>query len=186
MKRYFLLMGLLMLANVQAGELYRSIDKDGKVHYSDSPLPGTEDVEALKLGKEPVPFESLPYETQRAMQNFPVTLYTFPDCGSVCQQARDLLGKRGIPFSEKSSVTQKDLDAFRKESGDSQFPAVTIGKTWVKGFQAEEWNNELDFAGYPKKAPTPGPKPSARPAPTPPETTPAPPEPTPAPPAQPY
>jgi hypothetical protein len=30
-------------------------------------------------------------------------------------------------------------------------PALTIGKTWLKGFQAEQWNNELDFAGYPKK-----------------------------------
>jgi glutaredoxin len=164
MKIVFLLTSLLLAINLQAGELYRSIDKDGKVHYSDSPLPGTDDVEELKLGKEPVPDESLPYETQRAKQNFPVTLYTFPDCGSACQQARELLSKRGIPYSEKSLVKQEDIDAFRKDSGDNQVPAVTIGKTWLKGFLATQWNSELDIAGYPKKDMTYRPKPATPPA----------------------
>ena len=121
------------------------------MHYSDSPLKGSEDVEKLKLGNEPVPDENLPYETRVAMQNFPVTLYSFPDCGSICAEARDLLNKRGIPFTEKSLVKKEDIDAFRNASGDSLLPAATIGKTWLKGFLAEQWNNELNFAGYPKK-----------------------------------
>ncbi len=166
MKRALLLMSLLMLTSVQAGELYRSIDKEGKVHYGDRPLEGTEDVEALKLGKEPSSDESsLSYEAQQAMKNFPVTLYSYPDCGSVCQQARDLLSKRGIPFTEKSLVMQDDFVALRRDSGDSKLPALTIGKTWIKGFLAEQWNNELDFAGYPKSALTyRPPRPAAPPA----------------------
>ncbi len=150
MKQVFLLMSLLMLANAQAGELYRSIDKAGKVQYGDSPYADTEDVHELKLGKEPVPEEILPYETQRAKENFPVTLYTFPACGSSCQMARDFLNKRGIPYAEKSLVTKEDIDAYRLAAGDSRYPGLNIGKTWLKGFQAEQWNNELDFAGYPK------------------------------------
>ncbi len=150
MKRSLLLVSLLLLANAQAGELYRSIDKDGNVHYSDRPLSGAEDVAAVKVDKERIPEESLPYETQRAKQNFPVTLYSFPDCGPTCKEAKDFLTKRGIPFTDKSLVKQEDIDAFRKASGDSQVPALTIGKTWVKGFLAEQWNKELDYAGYPK------------------------------------
>ena len=153
MKPLLLLCGVLLFGNVQAGELYRSIDSSGKVHYSDKPLPEAEDVEELKLGGEPAPDESLPYETQRAKQNFPVTLYVFPDCGPACQLARDLLSKRGIPFAEISLEKKEDVDAFRKASGDSQVPALTIGKTWIKGFLAEQWHKELDFAGYPKSAP---------------------------------
>jgi glutaredoxin len=152
MKKLFVLVSLLVLANVQAGELYRSVDKDGKVHYSDTPYMGTEDIEALKVDKAPTADAPLSYETQRAKQYFPVTLYTFPDCGSVCKQARDLLVNRGIPFTDKSLVSQEDIDAFRKNSGDSQLPAMTVGKTWLKGFLAEQWNSELDNAGYPKKA----------------------------------
>lgn len=151
MKKFLLLGCLLVLANVQAGELYRSIDKDGKVHYSDTPLEGSEDFEKLKLAKDPALNEDLPYETQRAKENFPVTLYTQTNCGSACQSARDLLIKRGVPFMDKSLVKQEDIDAFRKASADGQIPAVTIGKTWLKGFQAEQWNSELDIAGYPKK-----------------------------------
>ncbi len=162
MKRVFLAMGLLLLANAQAGELYRWVDKEGRVHYGDAPLPGSEDAELLKLGSEPTPSEDLPYETRRALQNFPVTLYTFPACGSACQQARDLLTKRGIPFTEKSLVNQEEIDAFRKESGDSQMPALTIGRTWLRGLLAEQWNKELDFAGYPQAAPAYRPRRAAR------------------------
>jgi hypothetical protein len=64
---------------------------------------------------------------------------------------RDLLVKRGIPFTEKSLVMKDEFDAFRNDSGDSRLPALRLGKNWVKGFQPEQWNNELDFAGYPKK-----------------------------------
>lgn len=173
MKAIFLLLGLLLMVNTAVAELYRSIDKDGKVHYSDTPLMGSEDVERLKSVKEPVPDTSLPYETQRAMQNFPVTLYSFPKCGSACQQAREMLNKRGIPFTEKSLVEQKDIDEFRKASGDSQIPALTVGKTWLRGFQEEQWNNELDFAGYPKKNLAYRPQPVAPPAQPEEEVTPA-------------
>jgi hypothetical protein len=160
-KSLLLLLSLLMLVNAQAGELYRSIDKDGKVHYSDSPLAGSEDVERLKLEKEPVPDESLPYETQRAMQNFPVTLYIFPGCGSPCQLALEFLSKRGVPYTEKNLQSKEEMDAYSKLAGDTQLPAATIGKTWLKGFQAEQWNNELDYAGYPKSAPAYHPRPAA-------------------------
>jgi hypothetical protein len=60
------------------------------------------------------------------------------------------LSKRGIPFSERNLSKQADIDTFRKESGDNQIPAITVGKTWFKGFLADAWNKELDFAGYPK------------------------------------
>jgi len=165
MKPLLLLCGFLLFGNAQAGELYRSIDSSGKVHYSDRPLAGTEDVERLKLGSEPAPDESLPYETQRAQQNFPVTLYLFDDCGPACSQARDFLNQRGVPFTEKILASPEELETFRKTSGGSQIPSLTIGKTWLKGFLAEQWNKELDFAGYPKTAPY-------RPRPTTPPTTP--------------
>jgi Domain of unknown function (DUF4124) len=167
MKKCLLILGLLMWMNAQAAEVYRSIDNNGKVHYGDSPLQGTDDVEELKIDKAPTPNIDLPYETRQAMKNFPVTLYTFEACGSSCQMARDFLVKRGIPYTEKSLVTEKDIDAYRKASGDNKYPGLTIGQTWLKGFQPEQWGNELDFAGYPKNAimyRPPASAPSAQPA----------------------
>ncbi|MBI4807885.1 MAG: glutaredoxin family protein [Nitrosomonadales bacterium] len=165
MRNIHLILGLaILLAGNAHAELYRSIDSGGKVYYSDRPLVGSEDVAEVKVDKAPVPEESLPYETQRAKQNFPVTLYTFPDCGSACKMARDFLGKRGVPFAEMSLVKQEEIEAFRKESGDSQIPAISIGKIWLKGFLEERWNKELDIAGYPKKAAYRQPTPVAPPA----------------------
>lgn len=150
MRSLLVLCVVLSFPAAHAGELYRTIDRDGNVQYSDRYDPAAR---SLKLGNEPIVEESLPYETQKAKQFFPVTLYTFEQCGAPCNAAKALLVTRGIPFTEKSLVTQDDLDEFRKISGTDQTPAMLVGKTWVRGFLAQEWHKELDFAGYPKTAP---------------------------------
>lgn len=153
MKSIAIILACCLAASVHAGELYRSIDAQGRVHYSDRPLAGSDDIEQLHLGQPPAPDASLPYETQRAMQYFPVTLYVSADCGSPCRSAREFLQQRGIPFTEKQVTTQEDLDAFRKLSGGDSVPAATVGRAWLRGFLAPDWNKELDVAGYPKTAP---------------------------------
>lgn len=153
MRSLFFLCSLFLIGNVHASELYRSVDKDGKVHYGDRPLANTDAVERLKPVNDPATDDSLPYETLKAKETFPVTLYVFPDCAKPCQEARDLLNKRSIPFTEKSLLTQEEIDAFRKASGSAMLPTLGVGKSWLSGFLAEQWSKELDFAGYPKTAP---------------------------------
>jgi glutaredoxin len=150
MKRFLFLCSIFMLTTAHAGGLYRYIDNNGRVQYSDKP---NADAERLKLGNEPVVEDTLPYATQKANQAFPVTLYVFEKCGAVCSDARELLKTRGIPFTEKNLATSEDLDAYRKASGTDKAPSMLVGKTWVKGFLAEQWHADLDFAGYPKTAP---------------------------------
>jgi len=150
MKSMLVLYSIFILSSASAGELYRYIDNSGRVQYSDKPHP---EAERLKLGSDPAPNESLPYETQKAIRFFPVTLYVFEKCGTACDEAHQLLKNRGIPFTQRNLVTKEDEEEFRKISGSNQVPAMTIGKTWVKGFLAEQWHMVLDFAGYPKSAP---------------------------------
>jgi len=150
MRPLLIVCAFVFLSTAHAGELYRYIDNNGRVQYSDK---YDADAEQLKLGNAPAVEEALPYETQKAKQFFPVTLYTFEKCGAPCTEAKALLTTRGIPFTEKNLVTTEDLDEYRKASGTDQAPAMLVGKTWVKGFLAEQWHKELDFAGYPKTAP---------------------------------
>ncbi|MDP2761838.1 MAG: glutaredoxin family protein [Sideroxyarcus sp.] len=152
MKPTVILLAFCLATSTQAGELYRSIDAQGKVHYSDRPLAGTDDVEQLRLGKPSAPDDNLPYETRRAKENFPVTLYVTENCGAPCDAARQLLQQRGIPFGEKMIHSEAELIAFHKASGANRVPAATVGKTWLHGFLATEWNQELDIVGYPKSA----------------------------------
>ncbi|MBI5437547.1 MAG: glutaredoxin family protein [Nitrosomonadales bacterium] len=143
----------IMPFGAQAGKLYRWVDTQGKVHYGDTPPADTARVETKKLSDNVTPVEDLPYETRRAQQNFPVTLYVAENCTDPCDQARGLLTKRGIPFSEKKLVTREDIDAFKALSGFDSVPALSVGRIFLKGFQANQWNSELDIAGYPKTAP---------------------------------
>lgn len=155
MKRIILLLACLtvMPPNAQAGKLYRWIDAQGTVHYGDTPPADAAQVETRKLSDSVTPGEDLPYEARRAQQNFPVTLYAADNCTNPCDQARNLLNKRGIPFSEKKLTTQQDIDAFKALSGSDSTPTLAVGRTFLKGFLAAQWHNELDIAGYPKTAP---------------------------------
>jgi hypothetical protein len=138
---------------VQAGELYRWVDASGKVYYGDVLPAGAMQVEVKKFPKDTSSSEYLPYETRNAQQNFPVILYVSDGCGETCDQARSLLNKRGIPFSEKLLRTKQDIEAFKQLSGIEAFvPALAVGKNFLKGFLESQWNNELDIAGYPKTA----------------------------------
>ena len=148
-----LLVYLFLSLNLQAAGLYRWVDSSGTVHYSDVPSPDAEKMDARKFSGTVTPSDDLPYETRRAQQNFPVTLYTGEGCGDVCDQARNLLNKRGVPFSEKVLRTPQDIENFKQLSGiNGEGPVLGVGRGFLKGFLDARWNSELDIAGYPKTA----------------------------------
>jgi glutaredoxin len=153
--RLFFLMGMLVFFQAaQAGELYRWVDKEGKVHYGDTPV---EDAEKLKFGTPDtdiaasgVDDTTIPYEARLAREHFPVTLYSSEQCGEVCKQARDFLKKRKVPFADTVLKTKEEFDAFKQKSGSDNVPVLSVGRNWLKGFSASQWAEELDAAGYPK------------------------------------
>ena len=165
MRRRFVWAGLIALVcgTAQADGLYRWVDKSGKVNYGDAPAADAAKVEQKKFGAAPtVDINDLPYATRRAKQNFPVTLYSAENCGDPCKEARLFLTKRGIPFTENLLRTKEDLDSFKKLSGSDSVPTLAVGKTWFKGFQAEQWGGALDTAGY-SQTPSPQLQPAAQP-----------------------
>lgn len=163
----FSMMALSLPAGAQS--LYKWVDKDGKVHYSDQPPPKEiRKVEQPRLRAGIIDTSGLPYETRQAAQNFPVTLYTTPDCVSECANARDLLGRRGIPFRESRVVTPEDGDNFKKALGTDKllFPALIVGSQKQIGFESDVWHSLFDTAGYPRTAvPGGAPRPAAEGAP---------------------
>ncbi|MEO6974541.1 MAG: DUF4124 domain-containing protein [Gallionella sp.] len=153
MKRIVLLLACLVILPVQAGELFRWVDKAGKVNYGDTPPMDAINVQNMKSSSGSSPNDDLPYETRIAQQNFPVTLYVGSVCDEVCGQAHSLLNKRGIPFTERVLKTSKDIEDFKQLSGmDAFIPVLQVGKNFIKGFLESQWNSELDIAGYAKTA----------------------------------
>lgn len=154
MSRHFWLAGLMALVmhSAQAGDLYRWVDSSGRVYYGDLPPVDATEVEIRKFPEGIMASEYLPYETRKAQQNFPVVLYVALGCSELCNQARSLLNKRGIPYSERMVRTKDEIDAFRRLTGSEIVPTLAVGKTILKVFQSEQWHDALDIAGYPKTA----------------------------------
>ncbi len=165
MLRSILMMGLVLASTaVCAQSLYRWVDKDGKVHYTDTaPTNATKQADKSKLAS-PAPGEEvgLGYANQIAAKNFPVSLYTAPKCGDLCDQARRLLNARGVRFSEVSVTDSRRQEELVRLVGAAELPALVVGKEVHKGFDTGLYNSALDTAGYAKSA-APGQKKIAAP-----------------------
>lgn len=145
--------GALLATATQAQQVHRIVGPDGKVTFSDrapddkkassTVLPGA----AGGAASNP----ALPVELRQTASRFPVTLYTGDNC-SPCQQARQLLVLRGVPFTERSVTSNEDIDALRSISGESSLPFGTIGRQQLRGFSDAEWTQYLDAAGYPAQS----------------------------------
>jgi hypothetical protein len=108
MLRFVLALAALLVATAVSAQAYRWVDKDGKVHYSDSPPPAAaKNVEQKKLQGSVVESGEVPYETQQAARNFPVTVYTTKDCKDLCKTVTDALNRRGVPYRMRPSQTHR-------------------------------------------------------------------------------
>src|SRR5262249_26009647 len=136
-------------------QMYRWVDKDGRTHYTQTPPPpDARDVERKSLGGSGggggvAAGGDLPYATQAAGKNYPVTLYTSPGCGAPCEQARSYLVRRSVPFREISVREQKEIDSLKALAGGTQVPYLVVGSQKQGGFLEETYAELLDSAGYP-------------------------------------
>jgi len=167
-----------VVASVAAAQqqVFRYVDKDGKVVYSDrSPPTDSKEVQSKRLSPNFIENNSVSLATTQAAERFPATLYTFA-CGTVCQSAEALLNRRGVPFSTVNVEDVKGAEQLKKLTGEQQAPVLQLGdKLIAKGFNESRWQAMLDEAGYPKAAPRRVTTAKSAPEPTPPPAAPAPP-----------
>ena len=164
---------LLAAACGAQAQQYRWVDEKGRVQYTDTPPPpSAKRVEKKKLGTGSAPDGQEAFALQTARKNSPVKLYSSPDCGAACDDARKLLSQRGIPFSETSVSQVAQIEELKRVSGSGVVPAMLVGAAVQKGFEADSYHRALDAAGYPRSnpvraanPPAPPPKPPAPPAP---------------------
>lgn len=131
-----------------ASAQYKYVGPDGRVTYSDVPPPPTAKVvEQKKLGAASTA-PALPFEVQQASTKYPVTLYTADKCAP-CDDARNFLRGRGVPFTEKTVNSDDDIAAFKQQSPDGTAPVVTVGSRKSVGFSQAALASLLDSAGYP-------------------------------------
>ena len=155
MTRYLIALLLLSPLVVSAQEpLYRYLDKDGRVVYTDAaPPPDASSIQRKRLGGNFIETSEAPYAVQVAQQRNPITLYA-GGCGLGCEAARALLNRRGVPFKEVDPGQPADAAKLKEVTGDMLVPVLLVGSAiMLKGFEESAWQSALDTAGYPKTPP---------------------------------
>ncbi|MEO5693636.1 MAG: glutaredoxin family protein [Usitatibacter sp.] len=141
---------LIAALHAQAQQtVYKWVDKDGKTQFSDNPPPPeVKDSTSKRMGGGYTDEGQVPYATQMAAKRYPVVLYATAKCGELCTQGRELLGKRGIPFSEKSADDKAVAEEVKGLVGAVEVPVLKVGSNTVKGYSDVRWQMALDEAGY--------------------------------------
>jgi glutaredoxin len=155
--RFFLplpLMTLLVLAAgaAQAQQLYRWTDDRGRVHITDTPPPASaKDVQKKKAASADVVESAQPsFELAQAIKDFPVVLYTAPDCKEPCARAREALNKRAVSFKEVQVWDEQSIEEVKRLAGKAEVPVLTVGRSVQVGFEQGAYDALLDSARYPK------------------------------------
>lgn len=153
MRRSFLavILGLALVLGVAQAQMYRWVDEEGRVIYSDRPPPpSARSAEKKNFGGSVVETSIPPFELQRAMEISPVTLYTSPTCKEACSQAREALNARGVPFTEVQVWNEETNAELKRVTGGNEVPVLIVGRDMQKGYLQTAYDELLDVAGYPK------------------------------------
>ena len=163
MNRWVLFPVLASACVAAQADFYRWVDAGGEIHYSDlAPPANVKQFEKIKAAGGKPGEVPLPYVLLVAVKNFPVTLYV-TECGDACTRARELLAKRGIPYTELDATDPATQEELRQLTGGAlEVPVLKVGDDALRGFEDGIWNTSLDAAGYPQTAVIP-PRPPTKP-----------------------
>jgi glutaredoxin len=143
---------MLGCSGALAQQMYKWKDADGVVHYSDTAPPAKDKKVEVKdfsgATAQMTPAVPLPYALAQAVKNNPVTVYTTSDC-TPCDQAKNALRDRGVPFSEKTVSNEADRARLAQAGGSSKVPFITIGARTLAGYGPGELQAALTAAAYP-------------------------------------
>lgn len=148
---------VLLAAGLPAAAQFKVVGPDGRITYTDRPPPagqgsvtsiGRSATAASAAAGEAVP---LPLDLRQVASRFPVVFYAGTDCPP-CDQARQWLQQRGIPYAEKRVASDDDAAALDRLVGGRTIPSLTIGGQALRGFAPADWAAYLDAASYPKES----------------------------------
>ena len=150
---FALLLLISGLAAAQIQQVYRYIDLDGRVVYSDKPPPPTaKDAQAKRIGANSIETSDLSFAVAQAQERYPVTLYSF-SCGVVCDTAQGVLNKRGVPHTVIDVSVGDGAERLKRLSGGLDAPTIQVGDQYATGFNEGKWQAMMNDAGYPKTPP---------------------------------
>ena len=136
-----LLVGLAQV-HAHASGIYRWVDDQGNVHFSDEP--GGGNAEAITVEPQTLPFVPAPARSPRstsATAGAPLIMYSAEWCG-YCTRARNYFRSNNIPFTEKDIEKSDQARREHKQAGGRGVPLLVRGDAKLNGFSEqrfEQW-----------------------------------------------
>ena len=140
---------ILLLASIpaQAEKLYKLIDEQGNITYSDT-KPDS-DAGSVEERDTSQPESDETSGLDQLSEDTPIMFYSVPKCAA-CDMVRTYLNDTGFPFTELEVADDFDAQQKMKEAvGNLNVPTVTVGGRTLSGFNASALDAVLDVAGYP-------------------------------------
>jgi glutaredoxin 3 len=140
-----LLVFLSPVPSALSAELYQWKDKDGKIFFSDSPLPYEADVEIRKLRESPAATperrEGVPRpktnisEEKRSYGNINVIMYITPTC-PYCRKAGEYIHSLNVNLTEYNveKDRSKREEMLIKSGGSKGVPVIDVEGIIIKGY----------------------------------------------------
>jgi glutaredoxin len=144
MKYLGLFLLLVILSMLATAEIYKWVDENGKIHFSDTP-PVNNNAETLDEQKliartssyTSVSIDKIPPSN---IINPPekLTIYTTASCG-YCLKAKKYFAENKIPYKEKNIETSKKFKREFKKLGGKGVPVIMWKDKLMRGFSARKF-----------------------------------------------
>jgi glutaredoxin len=139
---------LSLTTSAISGEIYKWIDKDGNIHFSDTPPPPGVDAEIKRFKEEPTEKPRTKWDTskpridspreKRPYRNINVIMYMTSWCG-YCRKAREFIHSLDVNLIEYN--IEKDLarreEMLSKSVGSKGVPLIDVEGIIIRGFNPE-------------------------------------------------
>lgn len=133
-----------------AGQIYKWVDQNGRVHVGDRP-PHSVDAKELKLRintyKGGVPASSAKQGRDATRSQEKVVIYTTKRCG-YCRKAKALFRKNGVAYSERDIEASSSARKEFEKMGGRGVPVTLVGKQRINGYDESRLRAALKKGGY--------------------------------------
>lgn len=130
---FVLLLGITwLMPGVAMAEVYKWIDENGKIHFSDQKPDG---LKSETLDIQVNTFTSVSYDLSIFDTGGKVIMYSTSWCG-YCKKAKRYFKKNNIPFTEYDIETNSKARRQYKKMGATGVPVILVGKKRMNGFSA--------------------------------------------------
>jgi glutaredoxin len=135
MPRLMVLLALLLPAAGLHAEIYKWVDEQGQVHYSDQK---PEDRPVTEIPVETRSYQGISYgtvaiDTRKDAPKARVVMLSASWCGT-CKKARQYFRRNGIPFREYDIEKSSRGKRLYEQLGATGVPVILVGKKRMNGF----------------------------------------------------